>query len=149
MTFSVEQIKGVMPALMTPYDNSGAVNFEMIRRIVTLQLDEGAGGFFFVFNRPGIGVHRMRVDTQGQKTAITVGDGSPPGGNGHIPGPEILGQSGIMVALNQLQPKQPPGKQQEAAENDKGGEADPPLDGLSDGTGRAWGCTHGPCPFRD
>jgi len=46
MPFSVEQIKGVMPALMTPYDNSGAVNFEMIRRIVTLQLDEGAGGFF-------------------------------------------------------------------------------------------------------
>ena len=46
MPFSVEQIKGVMPALMTPYDNNGAVNFDMIRRIVTLQINEGAGGFF-------------------------------------------------------------------------------------------------------
>ncbi len=46
MSFSLEQIKGVMPAFITPYDSSGAVNVSMIRRMVAWQIEQGAGGFF-------------------------------------------------------------------------------------------------------
>lgn len=46
MSFSLEQIKGVMPAFITPYDNYGDVNVDMIRRMVAWQIDQGACGFF-------------------------------------------------------------------------------------------------------
>ena len=46
VSFSLEQIKGVMPAFITPYDSSGAVNVDMIRRMVTWQIEQGACGFF-------------------------------------------------------------------------------------------------------
>lgn len=46
MSFSLEQIKGVMPAFITPYDNSGAVNVSMIRRMAVWQIEQGACGFF-------------------------------------------------------------------------------------------------------
>jgi len=46
MSFSLEQIKGVMPAFITPYDRYGEVNVDMIRRMVAWQMDQGACGFF-------------------------------------------------------------------------------------------------------
>jgi N-acetylneuraminate lyase len=46
MSFSLEQIKGVMPALITPYDNSGAVNPAMLRRMAAYHIEQGACGFF-------------------------------------------------------------------------------------------------------
>jgi N-acetylneuraminate lyase len=46
MSFSLEQIKGVMPAFITPYDSSGAVNVGMIRRMAAYHIEQGAGGFF-------------------------------------------------------------------------------------------------------
>lgn len=46
MSFSLEQIKGVMPAFITPYDDNGDVNVEMIRRMAAYQLEQGACGFF-------------------------------------------------------------------------------------------------------
>ena len=46
MAFALEQIEGVMPALMTPYGPDGAVNVDMIRRLVAYQLEQGCCGFF-------------------------------------------------------------------------------------------------------
>jgi len=46
MSFSLDQITGVMPAFITPYDSSGAVNVSMIRRMVAWQIEQGACGFF-------------------------------------------------------------------------------------------------------
>ena len=46
MSFSVEQIEGVMPALITPYQSDGSVNYAMVRRLVEMQLEQGACGFF-------------------------------------------------------------------------------------------------------
>ncbi len=46
MSFSVEQIEGAMPALVTPYESNGNVNVEMIRRLVEFQMDQGCHGFF-------------------------------------------------------------------------------------------------------
>jgi len=39
LAFALEQIEGVMPALMTPYGPDGAVNVDMIRRLVAYQLE--------------------------------------------------------------------------------------------------------------
>lgn len=44
--FSLEEIKGVMPALMTPYHADGTVNHEMIRRLVAHHIEQGCNGFF-------------------------------------------------------------------------------------------------------
>lgn len=46
MSFSLEQICGAMPALITPYDEQGMVNVPMIRRLVTYHIEQGANGFF-------------------------------------------------------------------------------------------------------
>jgi N-acetylneuraminate lyase len=46
MSFSLEQIKGVMPAFITPYDSSGAVNVPMIRRMAAYHIEQGCCGFF-------------------------------------------------------------------------------------------------------
>ena len=46
MSSPVERLAGVMPALITPYHPDGSVNVEMIRRLVTSQIEDGADGFF-------------------------------------------------------------------------------------------------------
>lgn len=40
------RFKGVMPALLTPYDADGCVNKETVRRLVSWQLERGAMGFY-------------------------------------------------------------------------------------------------------
>lgn len=39
-------IRGVLPALLTPFDSNGAVNAAMLRKLVAWQLEEGCHGFF-------------------------------------------------------------------------------------------------------
>ena len=46
MTFPLERLCGVMPALITPYHPDGTVNVEMIRRLATSLIEQGADGFF-------------------------------------------------------------------------------------------------------
>lgn len=46
MSFSLDEIRGVMPALITPYSADGSVNVAMIRKLVAFHLDQGACGFF-------------------------------------------------------------------------------------------------------
>jgi len=46
LAFAIDDIKGTMPALITPYDADGAVNVDMIRRLVTLHIEQGCHGFF-------------------------------------------------------------------------------------------------------
>jgi N-acetylneuraminate lyase len=46
MPFSIEQLRGVMPALITPYGPDGSVNVAMIRRLAAHHIEEGCHGFF-------------------------------------------------------------------------------------------------------
>ena len=39
-------IRGILPALVTPYNDQGDINLAMMRRVVRFQLDAGVSGFF-------------------------------------------------------------------------------------------------------
>ncbi len=39
-------IRGVLPALMTPFDTDGSVNVDMLRKLIAYEIGEGANGFF-------------------------------------------------------------------------------------------------------
>ena len=40
------ELKGVFPALVTPFDRQGEVNEEMLRKVVEYQLQAGVQGFY-------------------------------------------------------------------------------------------------------
>lgn len=39
-------MKGIIPALITPFDSNGEVNYGSIRKLVNRQIEQGAGGFY-------------------------------------------------------------------------------------------------------
>ena len=39
-------MKGIIPALITPFDKNGNVNYESIRKLVNREIEQGAGGFY-------------------------------------------------------------------------------------------------------
>lgn len=39
-------MKGIIPALITPFDSNGDVNYDSIRKLVNRQIAQGAGGFY-------------------------------------------------------------------------------------------------------
>ena len=41
-----ETVHGVFPALLTPFDKSGAVNYEALRALIRFNLDKGVNGFY-------------------------------------------------------------------------------------------------------
>lgn len=40
------ELKGIVPALVTPFDRDGNVNYEELKKLVRLLLEEGADGFY-------------------------------------------------------------------------------------------------------
>ena len=40
------ELKGIVPALVTPFDRDGNVNYEELKKLVSLLLEEGADGFY-------------------------------------------------------------------------------------------------------
>ena len=40
------KLGGLVPALVTPFDREGGVNFEELKKLVRTLLDEGADGFY-------------------------------------------------------------------------------------------------------
>ena len=40
------ELKGIVPALITPFDRDGSVNIEELKKLVKLLLSEGADGFY-------------------------------------------------------------------------------------------------------
>ncbi len=46
MEETVKRIEGIIPALITPYDDSGAVSESALRAIIDRSLEEGVGGFY-------------------------------------------------------------------------------------------------------
>lgn len=42
----MKDIKGIIPALVTPFDNNGEVNIQSIKKLIDVLLNEGANGFY-------------------------------------------------------------------------------------------------------
>lgn len=42
----MKEIKGIIPAMVTPFDTDGEVNTNSIRKLINVLLDEGADGFY-------------------------------------------------------------------------------------------------------
>ena len=42
----IMELKGIVPALVTPFDRDGNVNYEELKKLVSLVLEEGADGFY-------------------------------------------------------------------------------------------------------
>ena len=40
------KLGGIVPALVTPYDGEGKVNYEMLKKLVEVLLEDGADGFY-------------------------------------------------------------------------------------------------------
>ena len=42
----MKEIKGIIPAMVTPFDKNGAVNTDSIKKLVNVLIDENADGFY-------------------------------------------------------------------------------------------------------
>ena len=42
----MKEIKGIIPAMVTPFDKNGAVNTDSIKKLVNVLINENADGFY-------------------------------------------------------------------------------------------------------
>ena len=58
------KLGGIVPALVTPYDGEGKVNYEMLKKLVEVLLEDGADGFYVTgstgnFSSAAFGLSRL------------------------------------------------------------------------------------------
>ena len=86
MSFSLDQIQGVMPAFITPFKPDGSVNVDMIRQLAAYHIEQGCNGFF-VCGSTGEGilmttderklVARSLIETVAGQVPVIVHVGAP------------------------------------------------------------------------
>ena len=42
----MKEIKGIIPAMVTPFDQNGEVNTDSVKKLVNVLIDENADGFY-------------------------------------------------------------------------------------------------------
>lgn len=85
------ELKGIVPALVTPFDSCGNVNYEELKKLVNLLLEEGADGFYVTGST---GECFLLTDKERIQITQTVAETV----NGRVPVIAHIGKIGAMQA---------------------------------------------------